>query len=97
MPVVAGEAATHLQMLVYALLLIPASIVLVLVDERLGWFSMLALTALSVIFAYKCYDLKSAANAADEVRVKKAWGVFGFSLLYLALFFVVLVIDGAFI
>lgn len=91
MPVVRGEEATHLQMLVYALLLIPVSIALVWSDARLGWFSFAALLLLSAIFALKVFRLKISAA---ENRESRAWDVFGFSLIYLALFFVVLVVDS---
>ncbi|MCB0360169.1 MAG: heme o synthase, partial [Bdellovibrionales bacterium] len=43
LPVVAGAEATHTQMLVYALALIPVSVLLVLSNPLLGWFSMVVL------------------------------------------------------
>ncbi len=96
LPVVAGENPTHLQMLCYAVSLVPVSLLLVLSDPRLGLFSFVCMSLLGVTFAYKTYQLRAialaGANSAD--KEKKAWDVFGFSLIYLALFFVCLVIDA---
>lgn len=102
LPVVAGERATVLQMLVYALLLLPASIALVLVNPHLGWFSGVVLALLGALFLGKiCQLWKLTVRTADdgiadeERKTKKAWDVFGFSLVYLALFFGCLVLDSA--
>lgn len=96
LPVVAGEAATHKQMFYYALSLIPFSIWLVFSDPYLGNFSLVALLALGIVFAFKTWQLMDLGKkgAEKEVREKKAWDVFGFSLVYLALFFVCLVVDS---
>jgi heme O synthase-like polyprenyltransferase len=91
LPVVAGEAETHHQMFLYALSLIPVTVLLVAFNPQLGWTSLTLLIGLSVIFAYKVYQLK---HVPVEGRTQKAWDVFGFSLLYLALFFVCLVVDS---
>ena len=94
LPVVAGEKVTHLHMLCYALSLIPVSILLVLSDPRLGWFSLLCMVALGLTFTYKIFQLKQLPATATEEKAKKAWDVFGFSLIYLALFFVCQVVDS---
>jgi protoheme IX farnesyltransferase len=94
LPVVAGEAETHRQMLWYAIVLIPASIGLVFTAEYLGWFSLASFSALGVVFAYKVYELKQLPATATERKTAKAWDVFKFSLLYLTLFFAVLVVDS---
>jgi len=94
LPVVSGEQATHLQMLLYALSLIPVSIWLVFSDPLLGWFSFITLTLLGLIFSWKVYQLKNLVGADTETKTKKAWDVFGFSLIYLALFFFCLVVDA---
>ena len=97
LPVVAGEKATHRQMLWYALSLIPVSLVLVLANEELGWFSMVTLLSLGFVFAFKVYQLKLIDENNVPAKTKKAWDVFYFSLLYLALFFVCLVVDSTLI
>lgn len=94
LPVVAGEGKTHNQMLFYALLLVPTSVLLVLSNKQFSSFSLVGMTTLGLIFAFKVLQLKRLARGSSEQRVKKAWEVFSFSLIYLALFFVFLVIDG---
>lgn len=94
MPVVAGRTPTHNQMLLYALSLIPVTILLVLSDANLGAFSMSLLLALATIFAFKNYQLKCIGDVDSPEHTKKAWDVFGFSLIYLSLFFACLVVDS---
>ena len=94
MPLVQGEKATHLQMFAYALSLIPVSVLLVITDPNLGWVSMFGLLVLGAIFALKTYKLKSINPLHVEEKTKQSWNVFGFSLIYLALFFVLLVVDS---
>ena len=93
LPVVAGERVTHVQMLAYALSLIPVSLLLVFSDPNLGRFSFFSFLALSGIFAWKCYELKVLGEEGSDERGKKAWEVFRFSLYYLGLFFLLLVLD----
>ena len=95
LPVVAGEKVTHLQMFSYALALIPVSILLVFTNEHLGGFSLITLGAIGCAFAYKVYQLKIIPSGQIEAKERKAWDVFGFSVLYLGLFFACLVIDAA--
>lgn len=97
LPVVAGERATHNQMLIYSLLLIPISVLLVLTNDYLGAWSLVTMVTLSLIFSFKVLQLKSMVLAPVELKTKKAWDVFGFSLIYLALFFVCIVVDSTFV
>ena len=94
LPVVAGEKATHRQMMWYALSMLPVSTWLVINNAYLGWFSGVVLTALGVIFAWKVFELCRLEKAQPEQRTKKAWDVVGVSLIYLGLFFVCLVVDS---
>jgi len=94
LPVVSGEKVTHVQMLVYAVLLLPVSILLVVSDARLSWFSLVSMALLSVVFIAKTYRLKQAGEEDPSEKESRAWDVFGFSLIYLTLFFVVLVVDS---
>jgi len=93
LPVIAGEKATHTQMFWYSVSLVPVSLLLVLSDPRLGWFSFVAILLLGLLFAYKVFQLKFVCVSAEQ-RTKKAWDVFGFSLIYLALFFFSIVVDS---
>ncbi len=95
LPVVSGERITHVHMLVYAMLLLPVSVLLVLSDPRLGWFSLCSMMILSSVFIVKTHRLKVTAETDPSEKETRAWDVFGFSLIYLALFFVVLVVDSA--
>jgi protoheme IX farnesyltransferase len=97
LPVVCGERETHKQMFWYALSLLPVSLWLVLSNSELGWFSLTTLLLLGLVFCWKVYQLKLLEGADDAAKTKKAWDVFGFSLIYLALFFVCLVVDSAFL
>jgi protoheme IX farnesyltransferase len=95
LPVVAGARATHLQMLLYAFLLVPASAWLVESSSELGLISWVGLTALSLIFFMKVLRLSLSEKVSEALKVKRAWDVFGFSLVYLALFFLITVIDAS--
>ena len=94
LPVVVGERATHLQMLCYALSLIPVSILLTLTNPMLGAFSMFVMVALGAVFSFKVWQLLRLGSEAKPIRDKKAWDVFGFSLIYLGLYFLCLIVDS---
>lgn len=94
LPVVAGERATYVQMAIYAVLLIPTSLLLVWTNEDLGVFSFVTLLLLGLVFLAKIVKLMRLKQPTLEVKTKAAWDVFSFSLLYLALFFVCLVVDS---
>lgn len=94
LPVIAGEAKTLVQMFWYSIALIPCSLLLVLFNEKLGWISFVVMATLGIIFSWKILKLMRSTNDSAEQRSKGAWGVFGFSLVYLALFFVCIVVDA---
>lgn len=94
LPTVAGEAVTHRHMLWYALSLIPVTALLVWSSPVLGWTSLVGLIGLSGIFSLKVYELIRLRGEGQELKTKKAWEVFGFSLVYLALFFAWMVVDS---
>ena len=95
LPVVRGERVTHNQMLAYAVLLVPATLLLSWIEPHLGWFSAVSYFVIGMIFAGLVVRLRNCTDS--ERRVKLAWDVFGFSLIYLAIFFVVMVLDSVFI
>lgn len=93
LPVIAGRRNTHVQMLVYALLLWISTIALVAVSAPLGVFSAVFFNVLGAVFVYRIVMVMRAQS--DEVHERQCWKTFGFSLIYLAVFFLVLVIDSA--
>ncbi len=89
LPVVAGEAATRLQILLYAVILLPLTVLYYPVTTKLGVIYLVAALALGVIFialALKLYLHKTRRDASILYR---------FSLLYLALLFVAIMVDAA--
>jgi protoheme IX farnesyltransferase len=89
LPVVRGEEATTFAIFVYALSLVPLSMLL-FVAGGLGLVYLVAAIALGVVFvAYAVRLLRAAASR----RRALARGVYLYSLLYLALLFVAIMVD----
>lgn len=97
LPVVAGREATHRQMVAYAAALLPVSLFLVWHNETLGMFSFVVLLALGATFLLKVMALQRIAPEEAARHEQRAWDVFKFSVLYLALFFMCLVVDSLFV
>lgn len=102
LPVVFGEKTTHIQMLMYAISILPTSILLVLSDSNLSWFSMLVFVSSGTYFIYLVFKLYKFGllrenETLKEMKTKQAWKVFAFSLIYLALIFFTMVIDSSLI
>ncbi|MDD2941325.1 MAG: heme o synthase [bacterium] len=93
LPVTAGRRSTHLQMLIYAILLWVVTNALVVVSAPLGAFSAVFFNLLGAVFVYRIVRVMRADS--DEVHERLCWKTFGFSLIYLAVFFLVIVIDSA--
>lgn len=98
LPVVSGERVTHIQMLLYALALIPTSLLLVISNSNLGVFSYLSFGFCGFYFAYLNYKLyllgrKLPNPELDEQKTKCAWRIFGFSIAYLFIIFITIVVD----
>ena len=91
LPVVRGEEATVFQIFVYALSLIPFSLLL-FVTGGLGLVYLVAALALGVVFVGYAVRLM---RAAVERRRAVARGVYLYSLLYLALLFVAIMVDSS--
>lgn len=99
LPVVSGERTTHLQMLMYAIALIPTSALLALSNSTYSIYSFILYMLLSLYFAKLNYDLyllgkKLPTPELDEKKTKLAWRIFGFSIVYLFLVFFAMVTDS---
>ena len=89
MPVVRGEARTKYEMLVYTLILLPLT-VLPAFFGALGPFYAVAAVLLGARLLWYCLRLRREATVTPL-----AWGMYRYSLLYLALLFVAMGIDRA--
>jgi protoheme IX farnesyltransferase len=86
-PLVWGEAETKDQMLWYTLILIPLTL-LPVAFGAFGWFYFASALGLGLVLLAGVIRVRAAAQ-----WTKIAWKVYKFSLLYLALLFVAMVID----
>jgi protoheme IX farnesyltransferase len=86
LPVVAGERATKIQMLLYTLLLIPVSLAPYFAHIA-GVFYLGAAAALSALFLLCCVRVMMTADH------KPAKQMFAFSILYLFLIFACLIAN----
>jgi protoheme IX farnesyltransferase len=102
LPVVFGEKTTHLQMLMYAIAILPTSILLVFSDSNLSWFSMMVFVSSGVYFIYLVFKLYKMGLLVENEKIKaaktkQAWKIFAFSIIYLSLIFFTMVVDSALI
>ena len=89
LPVVAGEAATRFQILLYTIILLPIVTLYYMVTSKLGIVYLVSASILGVIFlalAIKLYMTKSRKDTSILYR---------YSLLYMALIFVAIMVDAA--
>lgn len=89
LPVVAGEAATRFQILLYTIILLPIVTLYYMVTSKLGIVYLVSASILGVIFlalAIKLYMTKSRKDTSTLYR---------YSLLYMALIFVAIMVDAA--
>jgi heme o synthase len=87
MPVVRGEARTKYEMLVYTLILLPLTI-LPFFFGALGPFYLVAATLLGARLLWHCMRV-----VRQRPITPVAWGMYRYSLLYLALLFVAMSVD----
>src|SRR5680860_1798729 len=85
LPVVAGEEATRKQIFLYTVLL--AAVSLLLVPFGMGWIYLIGVLALDAVFLWYAWLLLTDPSKA------RARQTFFYSLWYLALLYVVLVLD----
>ncbi len=86
LPVVRGEAYTRKSILLYALLLVVVSL-LPVATQSLSWLYLAAAVGLGTLFVVRALQLARKATTA------RAWGLFKFSNVYLALLYLAMVLD----
>ena len=94
-PVVIGERATVLQMVMYAVL----TIVLTLMPFFLNEFSVVyfvAVLGLNLVLALRVWQLYRVVQAGRSIDKATALPLYKYSMLYLALLFLVMSLDRAF-
>jgi heme o synthase len=94
LPVVAGARATRVQILVYALLLLPVAVGIGFTSIG-GPVYLVGATILSVMFARGAWSIwrrDEAAALADSHGVEKRF--FGFSILYMFLIFGLILVEA---
>ena len=88
LPVVAGERSTARAILLYTLVLV-ALTVLLFTTSALGWWYLVVALVLGAVFIYYAVRLLQHIERPEALRLYK------YSLLYLALLFAFIMIDGA--
>ncbi len=88
LPVVEGVPATTRSIMLYSLLLVTLTILFFSVDG-LGWTYLAGALGLGSVFLYRAWRLLRS-NALQDAR-----GLYLYSLLYLALLFLMIVIDSS--
>ena len=90
MPITDGTEKTKAYILIYSLLMLPVVVLPYLINFS-GLIYMLPVLLLTFYYNFVCFDLyKFAKNKFDPKKAKK---VFGYSILYLFLIFVLFLID----
>ena len=90
MPITNGIESTKKNIFIYSLLMLPA----ITLPYYVGFVSELFLSAglaLTLYYNYLCYQLYNFKR--DKFQIKKAQQIFGFSILYLFLIFVLFLVD----
>jgi len=87
MPIVKGDDSTFKQMILYSWLLVISSLTLV-INQSIGIFYLIAAVVLGILFLLKMFR---ASKIRSEKEIK---GMFGYSIIYLFLLFMVIVVDG---
>ena len=90
MPIANGIESTKKNILIYSLLMIP-SVTLPYFVGFVGEVFLLATLTLTFYYNYLCYQLYTFKK--NKFEIKKAQQIFGYSILYLFLIFVLFLID----
>ena len=88
MPVVVGESATRLQILLYTVLLLPLTTLFYFATSKLGLLYLVSTLILGVAFFVLAFKLWHSGERRDTSNLYK------FSLLYLFLLFVAVMVDA---
>ena len=88
MPVVAGESATRLQILLYTVLMLPLTVLFYFATSKLGWLYLVTTLILGLAFFALAFKSWRSAERRDTANLYK------FSLLYLFLLFVAVMVDA---
>ena len=89
MPVVSGEAATRVQILLYTVLMLPLTVMFYFATSKLGVIYLTSSMVLGVGFLALAFRLWRTSERKDTANLYK------FSLAYLFLLFVALMVDAA--
>ena len=89
MPVVSGEAATRVQILLYTVLMLPLTVMFYFATSKLGVIYLVSVVVLGVGFLALAFRLWRTGERKDTANLYK------FSLAYLFLLFVALMVDAA--
>lgn len=89
MPVIAGEAATRVQILLYTVLMLPLTALYYLATTKLGVIYLVSAILLGLIFVAFAVRMWRTGERRDTANLYK------YSLLYLFLLFTALMVDAA--
>jgi protoheme IX farnesyltransferase len=88
LPVVRGVEYTTVQIMLYSVILSALTILFGVVSEPLGWIYMIGASVLCIAFIWYALLLTRNPDRPAAARLYK------YSLLYLALFFVIVMVDS---
>ena len=91
LPLTDGVEKTKLHIFIYSILMIPVVILPYLINFS-GFIYLIPAIVLTIYYNFICYDLYKYKK--NEFVLKKAKKVFGYSILYLFLIFVLFLIDN---
>src|SRR5690554_1776030 len=91
-PIVIGDRATVLQMVMYAVLTIALTIIPFVMRE-MSWLYVLAALLLNVVLVLRMYQLYRVVAAGQRVDRKAALPLYLYSMSYLALIFAAMAVD----
>ncbi|HLR46086.1 MAG TPA: heme o synthase [Deinococcales bacterium] len=91
-PVVIGDRATVMQMIMYAVLTVALTIIPFAMHE-VSWVYVLAALLLNVVLALRLYRLYRVVAAGERVDRQAALPLYLYSMSYLALIFVIMAVD----
>ena len=91
MPLTDGIEKTKLHIFIYSLLMLPVIILPYLINFS-GFVYLIPAMLLTIYYIFMCYDLYK--HKKNKFVLKKAKKVFGYSILYLFLIFVLFLIDN---